>query len=567
MQAMGLVFISAKSEDYAYARAIHDFLDSRGVPVFFSPSSLAQMGQADYRRAIDQALDEAEHMIVVCSSRENVTSSWVEAEWGMFINERRSLRKTGNLVTVVAEGMTIFDLPISLRQYEVIPFNLDDFPRLLPYVGYVEPKPVPPPLAEGEEPEAATPQPVGDVDPTPPVIATLEPHPKEDLLTWFSMHRLGVMGVAGVLILVMLGVLALLLPNGWGSKTTPTSPVETATIPPIQTSAIPLAAVEPTFAPTLDPDELDKEITIDNVDRIKALRVLETGSNYASTLTISPLGSFLAVANPYQVMVWQTDDWQEQVVKEFTNNIHFHPIAFTPEDAFLALHQSPGKIELWDTADWTLTRTITDGVPNYLISLGIDGQGEWIAARDLESATYLWGMDDGMLIKKAPGGLGSLTGDYAEMAISPDGKYLVVDDGTALRLMNAADLSVEMEINIEGGIEALHFSPDGTLISGIMDDGSITFWQTDGLNQMARLAGNSFCANEISFSPDGNLLASAGCDHRIGIWQINPPTALTFFEVETDVKDVVFSPDGGWLAAALADGTVGVWGLPALTGE
>jgi hypothetical protein len=80
------VFISAKSADYEQAARVYDFLVAARVPVFFSRESLPGLGSSDYRREIDRALDSAQHMVVVTSSTDNVQASWVEAEWGFFIN-------------------------------------------------------------------------------------------------------------------------------------------------------------------------------------------------------------------------------------------------------------------------------------------------------------------------------------------------------------------------------------------------------------------------------------------------------------------------------------------------
>ncbi len=129
-----LVFISAKSADYAFAREVHRYLASCGVNAFFSEESLPELGSSDYRKAIDEALERAQHMIVVTSSRENVCSPWVEAEWGLFINEKRSGHKRGNIVTVVVDGMGPAHLPPSLRYYEVISFEQDSLGKLLKYV-------------------------------------------------------------------------------------------------------------------------------------------------------------------------------------------------------------------------------------------------------------------------------------------------------------------------------------------------------------------------------------------------------------------------------------------------
>lgn len=128
------VFISAKSADYPHAQRVYEFLVLHGVPTFFSQETLPKLGSSDYRKEIDRSLDEAQHMVVVTSSVENVQSSWVEAEWGFFINEKRSGRKSGNLLTLVLGGPSAAELPPSLRYYEVIPFDEHALERVLQYV-------------------------------------------------------------------------------------------------------------------------------------------------------------------------------------------------------------------------------------------------------------------------------------------------------------------------------------------------------------------------------------------------------------------------------------------------
>jgi hypothetical protein len=129
-----LVFLSARSEDYGYAEEVHRFLTDSGVKAFFSHVSLPELGSSDYRREIDQALDDTQHLVVITSSRENVLSQWVEAEWGFFINEKRSGRKPGNLITLVVGSMEISELPPSLRYYEVITYGPEALEKLLRYV-------------------------------------------------------------------------------------------------------------------------------------------------------------------------------------------------------------------------------------------------------------------------------------------------------------------------------------------------------------------------------------------------------------------------------------------------
>lgn len=128
------VFISAKSSDFVHAQPVYRRLVDAGVPTFFSHETLPELRNADYRREIDQALDEVDHMIVVTSSLDNVLAPWVEAEWGFFINEKRSGRKHGNLITMVVGGLAPGDLPPALRYYEVIPLDGEALDKVLLYV-------------------------------------------------------------------------------------------------------------------------------------------------------------------------------------------------------------------------------------------------------------------------------------------------------------------------------------------------------------------------------------------------------------------------------------------------
>ncbi len=128
------VFISRKSADAQYAKSIYDYLTAQGLSVFESDQSLKELGNADYIKAIDEALVSTTHMIVVGSSAENIKSSWVEAEWLFFLNRKRSGKTSGNMFTVATKSLKLEDIPPSLANYEVIPYNEKNFPIIYNYV-------------------------------------------------------------------------------------------------------------------------------------------------------------------------------------------------------------------------------------------------------------------------------------------------------------------------------------------------------------------------------------------------------------------------------------------------
>lgn len=127
------VFISFKSEDAAYANRVFELLQGAGLRVFFSRETLPRLGSGEYHRQIDAAIDRSRHMVVVTSSASNANAKWVEYEWRAFLNEMLGGRKAGNLVTVLARGMKIEDLPLGLRNREAISLTEPDLPRLLSY--------------------------------------------------------------------------------------------------------------------------------------------------------------------------------------------------------------------------------------------------------------------------------------------------------------------------------------------------------------------------------------------------------------------------------------------------
>lgn len=118
------VFISSKSEDYALAQEIFEFLVSKGINVFFADTQLKQLGTSDYSDVIDNVIDNITHMIVVGSTKEHIESKWVKAEWRAFTDEQRAGRKNGNILTIL-DGVIPAELPLALRNVQS--FNKNNY--------------------------------------------------------------------------------------------------------------------------------------------------------------------------------------------------------------------------------------------------------------------------------------------------------------------------------------------------------------------------------------------------------------------------------------------------------
>lgn len=127
------VFISRKSEDAYYAKKIYEYLTQKGLNVFESDHSLKEIGNADYSKVIEGVLEKTTHLIAVSSTKEYLSTGWVEFEWRSFLNRKRSGKADGNLFTVICSNMQLDDVPSALQNFEVIPFNKKNFPIIYNY--------------------------------------------------------------------------------------------------------------------------------------------------------------------------------------------------------------------------------------------------------------------------------------------------------------------------------------------------------------------------------------------------------------------------------------------------
>lgn len=126
------VFLSCKSEDYKHAADIYDFLVANGKSVFFADKELDVVGDTEYQRVIEDALQESENLVLFASKPEYLTSRFVEHEWRLFVQGLLDNTRNGNLV-VILEGIKASEIYYSLKKYQIL--NFENFEEnLLKYV-------------------------------------------------------------------------------------------------------------------------------------------------------------------------------------------------------------------------------------------------------------------------------------------------------------------------------------------------------------------------------------------------------------------------------------------------
>ncbi len=162
--------------------------------------------------------------------------------------------------------------------------------------------------------------------------------------------------------------------------------------------------------------------------------------------------------------------------------------------------------------------------------------------------------------------------------LSPDGKllavagYPVIDD-VVRNYVTVIDLEKNEQKTVGIGhtdiINAVKFSPDGSLIATGSNDQTVRIWKLGDKEEMLEIGNLSVGAiiNDLSFSKMGNKLAVASTQNN-GLWLFDMSMAKAGY-VKSDfdqwkghkggVREVEFSPDGNYVASAGNDNRIILW--------
>ena len=144
----------------------------------------------------------------------------------------------------------------------------------------------------------------------------------------------------------------------------------------------------------------------------------------------------------------------------------------------------------------------------------------------------------------------------AELAGLPEPEEYV---GTALRVAQQMFPSSVLEDH-DQSINAVAFSPDGTLVATGAQDGIVRIWAVDGSRPCVVLGDHRDAVTSVEFSPGGELLATASLDGTAVLHRVDQSAhAQLLFGHSGIVGTCTFSPDGRRVATASTDGTARVW--------
>ncbi|MCC7365343.1 MAG: WD40 repeat domain-containing protein, partial [Dehalococcoidia bacterium] len=189
------------------------------------------------------------------------------------------------------------------------------------------------------------------------------------------------------------------------------------------------------------------------------------------------------------------------------------------------------------------------------LCLSVSPEGRHLAAGFANGSVRLWDFATEKYLTLPADG----AGPAHAVAFHPGGGRLAIAQGGAVRFWQIESGKFDTAAH-PGAVRALAYSPDGAILAGAAEDGSLLLWR-DGAADPERLAtGESGPAARLWYSPDQSAIAAAfpGAGLRLYFPEAGQPHSA-WAEHRGDFAALAFSPDGTRLAAGSAEGTVSLW--------
>ncbi len=263
-------------------------------------------------------------------------------------------------------------------------------------------------------------------------------------------------------------------------------------------------------------------------------------------------------------------------------------MAFDPAGGLLAAPATDSTAALWDLGRDGRPpshRGVTPGGRERPVrAVAFSGSGLLASAgRDEDDDVDLWDTSTPQKSQPLPAVHSPINGTINAVAVSPmdPGRSTLVatggDDGNVviIDLREPDSLpAVPLGDTRSSPVEALAFSPNGSLLASASDDGAVRLWDTGQHSRdtgqyslLDTLRGSVGPVVAVSFSGDGKVLAAVGTDGVIRLWDVASPGAPSFGTLRATLSgrpgtaSVTFPPDGDGTTFATADqdGTPVLW--------
>jgi WD40 repeat protein len=235
-------------------------------------------------------------------------------------------------------------------------------------------------------------------------------------------------------------------------------------------------------------------------------------SGHVVSAAFGPAGRYAVTTHNYgkTVRLWEAATGAEVAANFVGHGDTVRAAAFSPDGRFLATGSADGTARLWDLAALQPTaphrqRWLAGGFLNAAVAFSPDGRRLAMPeAWQGRGRVHIWDLQKGeKLVCK-----GDLAGMVADVAFSPDGRWLVaaaMDQCAHLWDAGTGESGAVLRGH-EGGVYGARFSPDSRRVVTTSDDDTVRVWEVAGGRQTLVLRKEGAALRSASFSPDGRRL-------------------------------------------------------------
>ncbi|MBI2844605.1 MAG: WD40 repeat domain-containing protein [Armatimonadetes bacterium] len=279
---------------------------------------------------------------------------------------------------------------------------------------------------------------------------------------------------------------------------------------------------------------------------------------------------------------------QPELVLQYAQSDRSLDVTFASRAPVFASSNEDGSIDIWDTRNWTLKRTVDTGTQvmsrNYNtkdIVLSPDGRS--VAYMTGSGEVQIWATGSGKLIKRLPAPVGL----PVSVKWSPDGRRIAAGSTDVVRIWDVASGKVIRTFPATGDVA---FSADGKIFGAAGENNAFLFDIASG-RKICSFSDKAGVSGPIAISPGGQYVATGGEDPdwdpgplprdedgnefapseayyshelKVKIWDARTGSRLRMFSGHNNLgggtQVLQFTPDGRRLFSA-GDGSADLWNV------
>jgi WD40 repeat protein len=262
-----------------------------------------------------------------------------------------------------------------------------------------------------------------------------------------------------------------------------------------------------------------------NVSTGEIIHTLKGHLGGVTSLAVNSDGSLLATASQDMTVKLWNPAKEEELHTLVGHTGPVTGVVFSPDGRWLASASQDKTIKIWSVSSGELLRTLV-GHTLAVNSIALSPNGQVLASASNDTTIKLWEPSTGNLLHTLSG----QNSIVLSVAFSPDGKLLAStgiqlfpgDHKALLKLWDPVSGKEAFSFfGLLGDARSIVFRPDSKVLtsaSGSFDVFEINTWLLSRRTPLRMWNASHSAINALAYSPDGSLLASGAADGRISLW-------------------------------------------------